>query len=229
MKVFVGTSGWYYGWNRERTLDWYIANSGLNSIELNASFYRFPFPNQVKSWAKKGKNLRWSIKVNRLITHQFKFTGQAEETWKRFQELFEPLENLIDFYLFQLPPSYSSKAVAGLERFIKKSRLENRFALEPRNNLWFNEAMVNWAKDLGITWVSIDAPEFPNTIYKTTERVYLRIHGRTGWYSHNYSKKELNEIALRIKAVKPKKVYIYFNNDQNMLTNGQAMFKIISR
>ncbi|MEO0226027.1 MAG: DUF72 domain-containing protein, partial [candidate division WOR-3 bacterium] len=58
MKIHVGTSGWYYEWNQDRTLDWYITNSGLNSIELNASFYRFPFPNQVKAWAKKGRPLR---------------------------------------------------------------------------------------------------------------------------------------------------------------------------
>ncbi|RLI98826.1 MAG: DUF72 domain-containing protein, partial [Candidatus Aenigmatarchaeota archaeon] len=70
MQVFVGTSGWAYGWN-PNGFDWYIKNSGLNSVELNASFYRFPFPNQVKSWARKTKefnpSLRWSIKVNRLI------------------------------------------------------------------------------------------------------------------------------------------------------------------
>ncbi|MEM2358961.1 MAG: DUF72 domain-containing protein, partial [Nitrososphaerota archaeon] len=35
---FVRTSGWLYDWNSGGTLDWYLANSGLNAVELNASF-----------------------------------------------------------------------------------------------------------------------------------------------------------------------------------------------
>jgi uncharacterized protein YecE (DUF72 family) len=229
MKVFVGTSGWYYEWNIEKTLDWFIANSGLNSIELNASFYRFPFPNQVKAWAKKGKDLRWAVKVNRLITHVFKFGERGEATWEKFQKLFKPLDEFIDFYLFQLPPSYTQKSINRLTSFVKKIKLAERFALEPRNDEWFNQEMLDWAKELNITWVSIDAPEFPNTIYKTTDRVYLRIHGRTGWYSHNYSDAELKEIANRIRLAKPKAVYIYFNNNHNMLKNAQKMFEIMKK
>ncbi|MFB0508862.1 MAG: DUF72 domain-containing protein, partial [bacterium] len=157
MKIYVGTSGWYYEWNEEKTLDWFIANSGLNSIELNASFYRFPFPNMVKVWAKKGKNLRWVIKVNRLITHVFKFNERGEDTWERFAELFKPLDEFIDFYLFQLPPSYTPKAIKQLTTFVKKIKLAERFALEPRNDEWFNDKMLDWAKEQNITWVSIDA------------------------------------------------------------------------
>ena len=63
MKFFVGTSGWMYDWNEESSLDWYVKNSRLNAIELNASFYRFPFPNQVKHWAVAGKSLSWAVKV----------------------------------------------------------------------------------------------------------------------------------------------------------------------
>ena len=87
--------------------------------------------------------------------------------------------------------------------------------------------MLDWAKEQNITWVSIDAPEFPNTIYKTTDKVYLRMHGRTSWYSHNYSDAELKEIAKRIKSVKPKSAYIYFNNNHNMLKNAQRMYDIL--
>ena len=47
MEVFVGTSGWSYGWNKGGNLDWYLRNSHLNAVELNASFYRFPNRNQI--------------------------------------------------------------------------------------------------------------------------------------------------------------------------------------
>jgi len=95
LEFYVGTSGWFYSWNEKRNLDWYIVNSGLNAVELNASFYRFPFPNMINSWATKGKGLRWSIKVNRLITHTFKFSDRVWESWRKFYDLFTPLDRLI--------------------------------------------------------------------------------------------------------------------------------------
>ncbi len=77
MECFVGTSGWFYSWNADGGFDWFAKFSGLNAVELNMSFYRFPFPSMIRSWAFKGKALRWAIKVNRLITHTFKFGQRA--------------------------------------------------------------------------------------------------------------------------------------------------------
>ena len=124
MKIFVGTSGWYYDWNKEKSLDWYIKKSKLNAIELNASFYRFPFPNQVKSWARKTKeltikNLKWAVKINRLITHIHKLNKESYTIFKKFLKLFEPLNNYISFYLFQMPPSF--RFTPGNKRKIKNN------------------------------------------------------------------------------------------------------------
>ena len=91
MEVFVGTSGWFYDWNLSRSLDWFLENSGLNAIELNMSFYRFPFPNQIKGWVRKGQDLRWAIKVSRWITHRKKFRD-CIDIWDRFRELFKPMD-----------------------------------------------------------------------------------------------------------------------------------------
>ncbi|MEO0099341.1 MAG: DUF72 domain-containing protein, partial [candidate division WOR-3 bacterium] len=52
-------------------------------------------------------------------------------------------------------------------------------------------------------------------------------HGRSGWYSHDYSDRELKEIAEKVISVKPKLVYIFFNNDQAMLKNAQRMKEIL--
>jgi uncharacterized protein YecE (DUF72 family) len=105
MEVYVGTSGWSYSWNEGGDFTWFIENSGLNTVELNASYYLFPFPNQIKSWAERGSSIRWSIKVNRLVTHQFKFSDKGLNNWSKFKRLFEPLDEYVDFYLFQLPPA----------------------------------------------------------------------------------------------------------------------------
>lgn len=228
MEVYVGTSGWLYSWNEDGTLDWYVRNSNLNAIELNMSFYRFPFPGAVKSWKAKGSGLRWAIKANRLITHQFKFNERALESWRRFRSIFEPMDHLIDFYLFQLPPSMKASSIERIGRFIKDSGLEGRFALEPRHVSWFNNsAVVSWASNIGITLVSVDSPDFPLEIFNTNGTVYVRMHGRTAWYSHYYTDYELMEVREKILDSGPRKVYIFFNNDTNMLENAQRMLFIL--
>ena len=50
MNIFIGTSGWNYDWNPEKSLDWYVKNTKFNAIELNYSFYRFPSPKAVNAW-----------------------------------------------------------------------------------------------------------------------------------------------------------------------------------
>jgi len=232
MKVWVGTSGWAYGWN-PNGFEWYVKNSGLNSIELNMSFYRFPFPSQIKGWKNKtlkfNPELRWSIKVNRFITHVFKFSERAFSTWKKFEKLFSPLSEQIDFYLFQLPPVLTPNSTKKIEAFYKKTKLEKKFALEWRNLKWFSEEWIEWAKSLGLTLVSVDAPKFtnfPREIYNTNGIVYLRMHGRSEWYSHYYTDEELKRIKEKIEKVKPKKVYVYFNNDTNMRENAVRMLKL---
>ncbi len=118
-EVFVGTSGWSYDWNLGNSLDWYVKESRLNTIELNMSFYRFPYPNMVKSWATKGKQLAWVVKVHRSITHFQKLSKLSVESFQRFKKLFAPLEDLIHYYLFQLPPSFTD--INALEQFIDKT------------------------------------------------------------------------------------------------------------
>jgi uncharacterized protein YecE (DUF72 family) len=227
MKVFVGTSGWFYDWNEERTLDWYIANSGLNAVELNASFYRFPFPNMVKSWRQKGESLAWAVKVNRTVTHTHRFNAAAGEKWRRFRKLFEPLDPLVDCYLFQLHPLITFERAERITRFARDSGLGSRFALEPRHESWFGSAAADWARKLGITLVSVDAPEFSRTIVDTAGLVYLRMHGRTGWYNHDYSAAELRGVAVRIRKARPQAAYVFFNNDTHMPENAREMYRIL--
>jgi len=170
--------------------------------------------------------LRWAIKVNRLITHRFKFGDKAFQLWRRFQNLFSPMDELIDFYLFQLPPFMTSKYASRIEDFARKTKLDERFALEVRNIDWFNEKWLKWASNLGITWVSIDSPEFPLEIFNTNGMVYVRMHGRTAWYDHVYTDEELEEVLRKTLEAKPRKAYVFFNNDHGMLVNARRMLEL---
>ena len=228
--VFVGTSGWAYFWNPEGGFDWYVVESGFDVVELNASYYRFPFPSQVKSWARKTpEGFRWSVKSSRFITHVFKFSERSSLTWQKFRTLFTPLDGAIDFYLFQLPPTMKPmrKSVERIEWFAGEAKLGSRFAIEWRHEDWFKPEWVEWARGLDMTVVSVDAPDLPRDIISVNGRVYVRMHGRTGWYSHVYRKEELEEVADKIMAEQPERIYVFFNNDTGMLPNGREMLQIL--
>jgi uncharacterized protein YecE (DUF72 family) len=222
--VYVGTSGWSYDWNLGNSLDWYITESHLNAIELNMSFYRFPYPNMVKSWATKGKSLTWVVKVHRSITHFQKLSTASVDSFQRFKKLFSPLEDQIHYYLLQLPPSFTD--TLSLERFIEKTGPE-KLAIEFRHPSLLTEEIKTWGKNQGILLVSIDAPQLPTTIMSDSI-VYERIHGRTGWYSHDYSDSELHEIKDRIfTGRQPQTVYVFFNNNHAMMENAKHMAQLL--
>jgi uncharacterized protein YecE (DUF72 family) len=222
-ETYVGTSGWSYDWNLRNSLDWYISASKLNAIELNMSFYRFPYPIMIRSWATKGKNLAWVVKVHRSITHFQKLSNAAVENFQRFKTLFAPLEDRIHYYLFQLPPTFTD--LPRLERFIEKTGPE-KLAIEFRHPTLFTDELIAWGNHHHILLVSIDAPQLPRTIM-SNDIIYERIHGRTAWYSHNYSDEELQEIKQRLLEEHPKTTYVFFNNNQAMLANAMRMNQIL--
>lgn len=228
MRVYVGTSGWLYDWNEGASLDWYVEESGLNSIELNASFYRFPFRNQVNSWARKGRTLRWSIKVHRSITHTRKMSEKALEIWSKFYDLFRVMDELVDFYLFQLPPNFTCKEenLERIELFNSTIKLGSRLAVEFRHQSCFNNSITSWAEKVGVVAVSVDAP-IAHWITITGGIVYLRMHGRDVWYGYEYSEKELEEVAREIADLKPERVYVFFNNNHWMLNNARYMKRVL--
>jgi uncharacterized protein YecE (DUF72 family) len=221
--IFVGTSGWSYDWNLGKSLEWYTTESGLNAIELNMSFYRFPYPNMVESWAKKGSSLVWIIKVHRLITHFKKLNKETYSIFERFKKIFSPLEKNIHYYLFQFPPKFTN--LEKVDEFIDKFGNE-KISIEFRNQSMFADEIKNWGKRKKILLVSIDAPKLPMKIM-SKDIIYERIHGRTHWYSHNYSNEELLEIKKRIMKSKPKRLYVFFNNNHVMLENGKRMYNLL--
>jgi uncharacterized protein YecE (DUF72 family) len=226
MQTFVGTSGWAYDWNEGGNLDWFIGHAGLNAVELNASFYRFPYRNQILSWAKKGKNLHWAVKVHRSVTHTHRFNKEAEEIWGRFRDAFVPLDPFIDFYLFQAPPRFAD--AGRVIAFAEAAGLEDRFAFEIRNAALLCDDDACHMLQEQVTLVSVDSPDICNRIFPG-RIIYLRMHGREGWYSHDYPEKELLETAELLRAARPGKVYVFFNNDHAMLANAQLMRRVLEQ
>jgi len=224
VEVYVGTSGWLYDWNPRRSLEWYVRHSGLNAVELNASFYRFPSREMVEKWASVGSGLRWAIKVHRSVTHAAKLRGKALETWGRFVKVFDVMDQLIDYYLLQLPPDYKygEEHLKRLTSFISSTGQADRIAVEFRDPAWFRDDVVGLISDMGAVVVSIDSP-IGTYIVSTRGRVYLRMHGRSRWYAYEYSTDELDNVASRIAGLRPVRVHVFFNNDHWMLGNARHM------
>lgn len=230
MLLYVGTSGWKYDWN-PNGLEWYSRESGFNAIELNMSFYSFPQKSAVERWSEESGRLRWSIKVHRNITHLRRLNEKAIPTWEKFVSVFEPLEEKIDFYLFQLPPTFqfNNEAKQRLTRF---SSLSHKVAVEPRHESWFNKEVYEFFEEKGILFVTPDSPIFeglpPDGVVKINRIVYVRMHGRLTWYNYGYLDEELEEVAEKIIQVAPEKAYIFFNNNHDMLGDGRKLIEIFA-
>ena len=225
---FVGTSGWSYDWNPDG-FRWYHAHSGLNAVELNASFYRFPFRSMVSFWSKF-EGMRWSIKVHRSITHRRRLKESSYEMFSRFKELFDQMDGKISFYLFQLPPSVeaSGEFWERISSFSSRFDLGPRMAVEWRNLSWFKEEWVDAAREEDITVVSVDSPEF--LFYaRSSKYTYLRMHGRSFWYSHRYTEEELSEVRDILLSLDGEEIYVFFNNDHDMLDNAREMLRLLRR
>jgi uncharacterized protein YecE (DUF72 family) len=199
-------------------------DTGLNAVELNSSFYHFPYKNNIASWKRKSdRKLRWSVKVNRSITHIYKLNEKSYDLWERFAELFSQMNDLIDFFLFQLPPSFkgSKENMERIERFIELSGIEERerIAIEPRDESWFD--YIDSFMNLGVTIVSVDCPDF-QWFVRTSDFYYLRLHGHREWYAYVYSEEELKDLAEKQRALGCRTNYAFFNNDIGMLENAKT-------
>lgn len=225
MKIFVGTSGWNYSWNDENTLGWYVKNTDFNAIELNYSFYRFPTAKSVISWKMLGESISWSVKMNRIVTHRLRLNESSYKYINDFLEIFRKSKLKLDNILFQLPPSMDSRSIDMIAK-ITDLFDRNKMVFEARNTSFFNEDVYELLRKKGITLASIDSP-IGNFYVKTTDKVYLRLHGRVTWYNYRYSRKQLVNVLESVEKLKPKSLYVFFNNT-HMFYNAKMFVDIIN-
>ncbi len=225
MKVHVGTSGYSYSWNLGKSLKWYI-EQGFKTVEINSTFYGFPSSNMIIKWSDTPETFIFSIKVNRSISHFSKLKNL--DLWERFVKLFGPMNSKIRFWLIQMPPGYkaSDSNIQNVISFIKATG-DKRIVMEFRDASWWG--VSNKVMDAGAIFCSVDAPELPSTIVNSCGTAYMRIHGRTGWYSYTYSQEELDSIANHLKKSGSESAFIYFNNDAGMLENALYLLNKFSK
>ena len=220
MRVWVGCSGWYYRrWKGifypedlpiHRWFAYYQEHFDI--VELNSPFYRFPKRATVRNWLRDIRSeFRFAVKVHRSISHYRHY-----DRWPAFYEALEPLGDRLRVILVQLPPS--ARADMDLWHALL-APLSGDFchAIEFRHVSWFDIAdRLCATAPPHVLLVSVSAPRstgIPERLLVTHGRVYLRMHGRTAWYRHDYTDEELMGWIEQIRAARPEEVYVFFNND----------------
>lgn len=220
--LFVGCSGWrYWKWRdsfyrgvpQAKWFEYY--SECFDTVEINASFYSWPTVANVQGWRRQaaGKRFIYTVKVNEHLTHIKRFIG-TKTMVKDFGIIADILGDRMGCFLFQLPPSYHYTKVR-LNAITSQLDPARRNVVEFRHKSWWNETVYEAFRKAGIIFCSCSAPRLPDKLIRTAYEIYIRLHGPTRWYRHNYSDDELAVWAERIKASGAKRAWIYFNNDND--------------
>jgi len=234
--VHIGCSGWYY-WHWKGALypadvpsaQWFsIYQDRFKTVELNAPFYSWPTVGGVKAWIRQADpDFVYTIKVCELITHIKRFE-EAETLIKDFGYVADLLGGQMGCFLYQLPPSvhYSLRT---LQAIVSQLDPRRRNVVEFRHKSWWNEEVYEAFRSAGVIFCSCSGPRLPDELIETAEDVYIRFHGVSQWYRHDYSDTELLVWVNRIKRCGAKTLWIYFNNDRdgNSIKNAERLAQLL--
>jgi len=229
MKLHIGCSGYYYrGWQglwyppelkAHRWFGYYAAR--FDTVEINASFYRFPTERAVGRWRMQApEGFTYSIKAPRLITHMKRFRD-CKAHIAGFYSTVSALGGKLDCVLFQMPPHLYYRPEA-LSRILGQLDPAFRNVCEFRHASWWCEDVYTALNNAGVIFCSVHAPGLPENIITTGGAVYLRLHG-VPWYEQNYTETELAAWVTRIRAAGVKRGWVYFNNDANAFAPANAL------
>ena len=221
-RAWIGCSGWNYASWREPVYERRPASRWLehyatlfDTVEVNASFYRLPRRSAVAHWVEQTPDgFLFAVKASRYLTH-IKRLRDLPQGWALLAERIEPLMEAgrLGPLLWQLPATFRrddarlAEALAALP--------PGRHAFEFRHPSWFCPPVERLLRRHGVALVIGDHPQRPfQTHVHTTDWTYVRLHhghrGRRG----NYSPRELDEWAARIRRWRRRgDVFVYLNND----------------
>src|ERR1700761_4821373 len=144
-RIVVGTSGWSYdGWRgalypedvpKKDWLGFYA--SPFFSTEINASFYRTPTREAVKSWRHDTPgDFSFSWKASKFMTHWKRLLPTCQNSIALMETRLRVLGPKVALGLFQLPHRFR-KDTDRLRDFLRMLPRRYRYAFEFRDQAWY--------------------------------------------------------------------------------------------
>jgi uncharacterized protein YecE (DUF72 family) len=232
-RLWVGCSGWSYAhwrepvYHRAPQSQWLARYAQLfDTVEVNTSFYRLPSRRMVAGWAEHSPDgFVFAVKISRYLTH----VRRLRDVRSGCRRLLERLEPLIEAgklgpLLWQLPESFhrdDDRLAAALAEFPEQFRN----AVEFRHPSWFCPPVMQLLEDAGVALVVGDHPQRPfQRIVRTADWAYIRFHYGSAGRRGNYSSRELERWAERVRPwLRQGDVFIYFNNDWEVFAVRNAL------
>ena len=230
--LYIGTSGWHYndwigkfypqeitGYNELK----YHAQH-FNTVENNSSFYRISKESTYKTWDRMTpQGYKFSIKVNRAVTHEAKLelTDDVMEKVNYILGSTQVLGDKLGAIVIQLPASFRFD-LPKLEKFLMffRQRVDAQkyrfdMAVEFRNKYWLVDETYTVLRKYNVALVAGQSSRYPLAREITADIAYIRMHGPDKLFASKYTAEQLAEWSDYIKQISKqvKRIYVYFNND----------------
>lgn len=215
----IGCSGYYYAsWKNDfypegmQPRDWLqYYSSVFDTVELNGTFYKVPKLSDLQKYRMKTPDdFRFSVKMNRTITHLRKLKD-TKVLIDEFQKLvYDGLENKIAYFLFQMPPSFHCTE-ENIARLMEQVPKHPHNIIELRHESWWNKETEKLFRENNFTFCNVDFPGLRSYIISTSSAFYFRFHGNPELFKSSYSHEELEKFYGQFPK-DCKEYTIYFNN-----------------
>ncbi len=192
----------------------------FNSIELNATFYGMPSPDQVITWKDKTpENFKFFPKITNTVSH-FRRLLNIDDVVTQFATSVMNFDEKLGMVFLQLHDNFKPKDFDRLEKFINNWPKEIPLAVELRNNEWFDnedvfEKTMKLFEENNITNIIVDTAGRRDMLHMrlTTPNAFIRYVGANA--ESDYAR--LDDWLERIKIWKEQGLQnLYFFVHQNV-------------
>jgi uncharacterized protein YecE (DUF72 family) len=182
--IRIGTSGWSHDhWNTVLYEPSLAPTDRLrrytqefDTVELNASFYRWPQQPTFRGWSHRlPPGFRMSVKAPRGLSHGRRL--YRPEAWtSRLVECWHELGERRGLLLVQLPPD-QERDDDRLDYFLRGLPEWMRVAVELRHHSWAVDPVFDLLSRHQATYVVMSGAGLPCVLRATSTTVYVRLHG----------------------------------------------------
>lgn len=147
LEISIGCAKWnktdlkgFYPKGTKDELTYY--GTQFNSIELNATFYGMPSPDQVQMWKEKTPaGFKFFPKITNTVSH-FRRLLNITDVVTQFATAVLNFDEKLGMVFLQLHDNFKPKDYERLEKFVQDWPQEVPLAVELRNNEWFSDEEI---------------------------------------------------------------------------------------